>query len=266
MKRKTLSLVVGALALAASMAVSQAALAGHETVQSTKAMTGSVVPTYKTCVANDSGHAAPISFQSCAAGIATNDTSALITPQPYSTSGGGFTSSYSVSIVRPSNVFGAPDDTDVKVVDTSTGTLCENASLFIVAVRSTVCPSGSNAGYSGNVIGESLLNTVDGNNCPTLACPAGSGTIHATVKPFTFSFVVPCTSGNCNLTTSADAQFGSPYDATKDPTINGKRADIEIKEVVVRDPGPNGTAGTACPLSCGDGDETLAAAQGLFIK
>jgi hypothetical protein len=268
--RKTLLLAVGAFALVASFAMAQAAFAGHETLQSTNALTGSVVPAYSQCTSGSGNtfHAQPIFFASCNTGLATRDISPLLKGRPYdkTTAKSGFTSSFSVTVVRPSNTLGSSDVVDVKVVNSSTGTLCENANLFLAAIRPSVCPSGTGGPFSGNVIGESVIRATDANNCSGAVCPAGSGTLHATVEDFTFSFIIPCTSGNCNLTSSADAQFGSPYNSAKDPTVNGRLADIEIQEVRVRDPGPNGTAGSACPLSCGDGDEKIAAVQGLFIK
>jgi hypothetical protein len=277
--RKTLLLAVGALALVASMAIAQSAFAVHETVGSTKAMTGSVVPTYKNCPSGDAHfHAAPVSFPSCTGGLATNDTSALLKPKSFGLAG-AFTSSYNINIVRPSTPpptgFGSADVVDVRVTSSANGTLCENPTLFLVAVRATNCPNPTNTGvcttpsaspfcpYSGNTIGESTLRTTDQDNCTG---PCDNGTLHGTVQDFDFSFIIPCVAGNCKIDSTSDAQFGTSYTSTSDPTVDGKRADIEIMSVRTQDPGPNGTAGTGCPLTCGDGDETDAARQGLFIK
>jgi len=291
MRKKALFL--GGFALIAAIVMAQSALATHETVQKTAALTGSVVPTYKSCGGTEGKfHAAPVSFPSCTATTATNDTSPLMKPRPFGVTTGttsfacspspcGFTSAYNVSIVQPSpgppTGFGAVDAIDSKVTDTATGTLCEKPSLFLAGVQvancpkpgtpSVVCPDAwatqNGCPFDGNVIGESTLRTTDQNNC---TAPCASGTLHGTVQDFDFSFVIPCTAGNCNISSTADAQFGTTYSSSTDPTVKGKKADIEVLSIRSQDPGANGTAGTGCPLSCGDGDENDAARQGLYIQ
>jgi len=280
--RKTLLLAVGAFALIASMAMAQAAVASHETVQSTTALKGSVVPAYTECPATGGGgfHAAPVSFPSCTTGLATRDVSPLLKPKPYAGTGGGFTSSFNVQVVQPSptvpNWNPSGDVIDVKVDNTNSGTLCEAPNLFLSAVRQAACPNPTNTGvcttagaspfcpYSGRIIGESTIRVTDQDNCSTAVCD--NGTLHGTVRDFDFSFVIQCSAGNCNVNTTADAQFGTSWLASADPTVLNKRAGIEIHGVRAQDPGPNNQAGSGCPLSCGDGDEKDAAFQGVFIK
>jgi len=273
MRRNTLFLAVGALALIASIAMAQTALANHETVQKTNTMTGSIVPTYKQCTASNRFHAAPISFPSCMSGTQndTGDTSPLLAPSPFVGAGGGFTSFYNINVKRPSNVFGASDVVDVRVQASATGINCETIAVdpsglngwITSAFASARCPSGAGGPYDGNTIGESTIRTTDAENCSS---PCDTGTDHATIQDFDFSFVIPCTSGSCSILSSADGQFGAIYSATTDPTVDNKRADIEVLSVRTQDSGGNGNAGTGCPLSCGDGDEHDAARQGLFIK
>jgi len=281
MRRKTISLVVGALALIASMAFAQAAFASHETVQKTTQFVGSIVPAYKQCVTGTSTnfHAAPVSFPSCVKGTnnSTGDVSPLLMPQAYNTptTGGGFSSQFVINTKAPSPAppvgFGTSDVVDVKVSATATGVLCETTAVDVTgqngwvtaAMASARCPSGAGGGYDGPTIGESTIRTTDAENC---ASPCDTGTIHATVEDFDFSFVIGCTSGTCSINSTADAQFGPVYDPIKDPTVNNMRSDIEILSVRTQDPGGNANAGTGCPLSCGDGDEHDAARQGLFLK
>jgi len=277
MRWKTLSLVVGAFALVASLGIAQVASATHETIEQTPALTGGVVPAYTACPRNDaslSRHANPIPYNSCTT-TSTDDISDLLIGKPFvpkpCTPNCGFKSSFNIFVISPSpgapTGWGSSDQTDVKVVSSSSGVLCENASLFTATGQ---CPSGTGGPYSGNTIGTSTLTTTDHNNCAAGAGVCNQpGTRSATVRDFDFSFVIPCNAGNCNITSTADVQFrlapADPYDPVRDPTILGKRADIQIQSVKVFDAGPNGNAGGGCPLTCGDGDEELSGQQGLFI-
>jgi len=297
MRRKTFSFV-GALALVASMAFAQAALASHETVQSTSQLTGSVVPTYKECTTATStrSHASPIPFRSCQVGTDNidGDTSPLLIGRAFNAPGGGFKSQFIVSNKNPSPDppvgFGATDVQDVRSFSHATGVLCETKAVDVTGQTGWVtgafadlrCTKSNGANpctvgtddttlqcvYSGPTIGESTIRVTDADNCPSVSpCGDVPGTTqHATVVDFDFSFKVPCTLGTCDVNTTADAQFGASYVVANDPTDVGNRADVEILSVRAQDSGGNGDAGTGCPLTCGDGDEHDSGRQGLFIK
>jgi len=282
-KKLTLPLVVGAFALAASMAIAPAALATHEEIQNTINLTGSVVSTYDACPGPPTStkfHASPVEFPSCAL-TASSDTSNLLKPKAPPS---GFTSIFNVNDKVPSNVFGSADVVDIRAQASATGVLCETTGTDIspptdegwisAGTASAACPTGVGGGYNGPVLGESTVRVTDADNCPGAAVCADDGTSapattieHATVQDFDFSFVIPCTgAGSCSILTSVDAQFGSPYTTVKDPTDSGNKASIEVMSVRVQDPGGNALAGTACPLHCGDGDETDSARQGIWVK
>ena len=67
----------------------------------------------------------------------------------------------------------------------------------------------------------------------------------------------PAVGGSCSVNTTVDAL--APNFARE-----GKRTIIATKSITVKDAGPNGTIGSGCPLSCGNGDETLYLRQGVF--
>jgi len=201
--------------------------------------------------------------------------------------------------------WGSSDAVDVITTSTSSGTYCENAALFTggasgllarnncgdVVNNSTgadgsdgvadsgpttynatfcntqpstaLCKAYNHGKFQGTVGGESRIRTTDAENC---AAPCDTGTLHGTVQDFNFTVKIACVAGACNSTTTADAQFGPSYVPNLDPTIIGKKGNVEIFSILVKDPGPNGTYGTGCPIRCGDGDEQIAARTGLYIN
>lgn len=303
-KGKALWLALSALTVVGTMAMAQAAFASHETVQSTNPNAGSVVPAAKVCVATgsqpNSQHGGIVAFPSCQKGTnnASSDLSTLLIGKPNSVTGeatgSGFTSSYTNTVVHPSNIFGGTDAVDVKVESASSGTFCEFAPNFITAQQVLNCgddagtPSGADSYFTGSgangcadadcyvhgqfegvTIGTSVIRATDTYSCNSttdVGCAANPRTKHATVEDFDFSVPIDCVAGACNITTSADAQFGAVYDAAKDPTVLNTWGSVQLLGIRAQDPGPDGVAGSGCPLSCGTGDEKDAAYQGLWIN
>jgi hypothetical protein len=87
----------------------------------------------------------------------------------------------------------------------------------------------------------------------------------ATAQTFPLDIPVQCNAtptaegGTCDATTSLNSLLPGAI-------TEGKRTTIELGQVRIYDPGPNGTGfGAGCPPTCGDGDETVFMRQGFFV-
>jgi len=255
-KAIAMSLVLGAFA---AMAMAQAAFGAHERPAAAGvALRGSIVPVSNACTVPNRFHEAPVSFQSCGT-TTSSDTSPLLQP----TSGvGGSTSVY---YVKPVNLGTA--NVDIEVSSDANGVKCEGGPWGVPASPDPQT-SGCNGTelYNGRTLGESSIRASDHKNCPTAACALGAGTQSATVVDFNFTFRIPCgnkaspvlAAGRCMILSSANTELPGAV-------TNGDLSVIQIQSVVAKDPGPDGVAGSGCPLLCGTGDEQLASQQGLYI-
>jgi hypothetical protein len=277
MRKKALALALGAFALVATMSLAQSAVANHETMQSTAAMTGSVVPAFKKCVSSNHQHAAPVAFASCQipGGTTPNhaggDASGLLIGQEFSTTNPGGTSSYNVHVINEGTA-----SVDVKVDATATKVFCENPALFTGGATTVLArnncgdddsngtadkytsptPKWGHGQYEGVVLGESTVRSTDHDNCDA-AC--SDGTEPGTVEDFDFTFVIDCVAGTCSVNSSANGELAGSV-------VNGKRSVVQVMSVRTQDSGADGVAGTGCPLQCGTLDEREAAQQGLFWR
>jgi hypothetical protein len=278
MRKKALALALGVFALVATMAMAQGAMANHETMQSTAAMTGSVVPAFKKCINHNHEHAAPVAFPSCQTpgGATSNhsggDASGILIGQEFSTTAPGSTSTYNVHVINEGTT-----SVDVKVDATANKVFCENSALFTGGASSPLARSNcgddnsngvadkyNDAGvarwtrgqFEGVVLGESTVRSTDHDNCDL---PCENGTEAGTVEDFDFTFVIDCVAGTCTVDSSARGELAGSV-------VTNKRSVVQILSVRTQDPGADGVAGTGCPLQCGTLDEREAAQQGLFWR
>jgi hypothetical protein len=278
MKRRAVALALGTFALVATMAMAQGAMANHETMQSTAAMTGSVVPAFKKCKTPNHEHAAPVAFPSCQTpgGATSNhsggDMSVLLIGREFSGVTPGSTSTYNVHVINEGTT-----SVDVKVDANATKVYCENPAKFTGGAGSPLaisnCGDDNSNGvadkyndpgvgrwtrgqFEGVVLGESTVRSTDHDNCNA---PCENGTEAGTVEDFDFTFVIDCVGGTCTVDSSARGELAGSV-------VNGKRSVVQILSVRTQDPGADGVAGTGCPLQCGTLDEREAAQQGLFWR
>lgn len=182
---------------------------------------------YDQCLAPNSQHVPPLANPSCTPPVGTS------TQLTTSTAGGQ--SAFARYDVQNGNVATPADEADLKIQGTITNVLNK--------------VGGTN--YTGQVILTTTIRVVDKRNGDT-------GVLSGTVQDTDLGIPVPCTGGSCSVNTTVDAL--APNFARE-----GKRAIISMRSVSVKDAGPNGTIGSGCPLSCGNGDETVYLRQGVFI-
>jgi hypothetical protein len=155
--------------------------------------------------------------------------------------------------VRPGDPATSADEADVAIALNATDVRC--------AAESAACPGGTGADFAGRVLLHAPVRITDRDNG---ALPGSSGAA-ATASDLSVEVPVPCAAtasevgATCTLDTTLDAVLPGAVE-------EGARANWQLGQVEVRDPGPNGTGyGADCPGTCGDGDETVFMRQGVFI-
>jgi hypothetical protein len=197
-----------------------------------------LVPAFKPCggAKVDSTHAAPLSLPSCSA---VEQSSALLTTS---------TVGNMVGYVRLDAVAGNPF--------TTTDEANVNVSGSITDVRNTV--GGSD--YVEQVIFAIQTRFTDRAN--------GSPAVLAgTTQGFEFGIPVTCVPNSSNSIGST-CSFSSSYDSLVPGSAReGKRSVITSTAIKVKDAGPdhNADPGSACPPTCGTGDERTFLDQGVFL-
>jgi hypothetical protein len=262
MNRKGLVTSLGlGIAVLTSLAVAEIGFAAHERPAAAGvAHRGSFVTYSNQCTAPNRVHASPIGFSSCST-TATSDTSPLLQLT------GGVGGSNSSWYVKPLNLGTASVDVQVQV--DLTQVKCEST-FGSTDKAGSDCTSGAGTLFNGYLILTIVTRQSDHNNCPPGppgSCPAGSGTQSATMVDYNLSFSVPCGSraspplaaGRCAVTNTVNTTWGSGG------VVNGKLESLEVRGLVVQDPGLDGVSGNGCPLVCGTGDENNLALPGLYV-
>jgi len=146
---------------------------------------------------------------------------------------------------------GPPDDSNVQVTINVSDVLCRAANA--------ACGGGALSDYSGKLLVAFPLRLTD----KFSGSPSAEA---ATMQDIDVQIPVQCVTtasvsegGRCAMTTTINALYpGAVLDA--------KRANWELGQVRVLDPGPNATGfGSGCPPACGDGDESVFEREGIFI-
>ena len=191
-----------------------------------------LVPAYTQCTSPDSTHVPPLGEASCSSPTLE---SALLTTSSIGRGSGS---------VRLDVMAGDPDTT------------ADEADVAIKLAASDVRNAAGGSDYTGKVILSTLLRITDRDSA------AGS----ATVQDMQFGVPVDCTAtpsdpagGTCAITTSADTLVpGFAHE--------GARAVVSAFSVNVLDAGADGDVGppSACPPTCGTGDEAVFLRQGAF--
>ncbi len=143
---------------------------------------------------------------------------------------------------------GPPDDSDVLITSNATDIRCQAGTLSCGSANAV-----DGADYTGGLQGNATIRISDHFN----AVAAGGGTDPATVVDIPYPIAAACVAtastaigGTCTANTSANAAVPG---AVKD----GKRANVEVGQIVVSDGGPDGIVGTT--------PNTVFSKQGIFI-
>ncbi len=201
-----------------------------------------LAPAFLPCNAPNSSHVGPLNNPSCSPPV---QESATLTT---GTAGRGAGNSR-LSVLPGDPATGA-DEADVQLSLSATDVRCR--------VANAACPGGAGSDYSGRVAGAYGIRLTDSFNGRLQSLP---GTMQNT------SWYLPA-----QCTANADPVRGSSCAAstTLDTLVpgivrEGGRTVASLSSITVNDAGPNGTGyGAGCPLSCGDGDESVFMRSSLF--
>ena len=238
-------LVALALGSLAAFLVATTAFAAHPRPKGATPIIVSFVPAYKQCTSPNSTHGTPLAAPSCNPPVQESNFLTVGSPD----AGGGAANSIGkIRIDVIVGVPGPPDDSDVKLVGSSTDVRCKVGAA-------TTCGSANAANgpdYAGSLLGNVMIRISDHYN-------GASGTDPATVTDLPFPVNTPCTQ------TSADTSIGSTCSISTTAntvvpgvTKDGKRAVVEIQQIFVEDGGNDGIGST-------EADNTVFARQGIFI-
>jgi hypothetical protein len=200
----------------------------------------SLVPAFNQCTASNRTHGPALTFPSC---------------NPPVRSSGPLTVGTVDANGVASNMEGS---VRFRVLNGNAATEADEADVELLTSITDVRNNPALTDYTGNVMAEVTLQLTDNQNSPEQPEPG-------TTILFPFRWGVPCVAtvdatkgATCSSSTTADALIPGAVTETK-------RTMWELGQVVVKDAGPNGTGVSACPPTCGDGDETPFVKQGIFI-
>ncbi len=237
-----LALALGAVGI---MVMASMASAGHVRPKGATPIRVSLVPAFNACTAPNRSHGPPLAFPSC---NPPTQTSTALTVGEITANGAAANMEGFVKLAVLVGVPGPPDDSDVLITGNIKDVRCQ-------AGTSPCGPANAAAGadYTGEMQGNATIRITDHWN----AVAAGGGPDPATVVDIPYPIALTCAStastsvgSTCSASTSANAAVPG---AVKD----GKRAVIEVGQVLINDAGPDGLTGTI--------PNTLFAVQGIFI-
>jgi hypothetical protein len=143
------------------------------------------------------------------------------------------------------------DEADVGVTINITDVRCSGTT--------TACPSGQGSDYTGRLLAAAPLRITDKRNGPS---ESDDATVVDTQLEVPFNCTMTAGTGvgaTCAINTTIDALLPGAV-------VEGKRAIWGLGAATISDSGPNGTGyGAGCPMTCGDGDETVYMKQGIFV-
>jgi hypothetical protein len=264
MRKAILLVSLGSLA---ALLLSQTALATHVHPANggAKTLTFTVVPAFKSCTTGTTGtHGSPLAAPSCQTTASSAESATLTTGSGATFKG---TSSFLIQVfctdASTPPCPAAGDQEDVKLQATATDVRCKSS----IGANGTLCPTANTAGgkdYAGQVQGNATIRITDHFNTVTATpVPACSSTTScsATVVDLPFPVTGTCAAtptdgtigGTCSVTTTADAVVPTAGGVVKE----GKKATVEVGQILVNDGGTDGLASTA--------GNTVYARQGIYI-
>lgn len=244
-RKRTVLPVAFAAAALVMMAVASLASATHPRPKGATPLRVSMVPAFNQCATPNRTHGPPLAFPSCNPPVQSSSSITVGTPDA---NGAPANSEGFVKLEVFVGVPGPPDDSDVFITANATDIRCQ--------AGTTACGSANaadGADYTGGLQGNATIRITDHFN----AVAAGGGTDPATVVDIPYPINAACAAtastaigSTCTANTSANAAVPG---AVKD----GKRAIVEVGQIVVSDGGPDGIVGTT--------PNTVFSKQGIFI-
>ena len=230
-----LACVVGVL----GVSLAQTAGASHVRPKGATPFRVSITPAFKSCVAANRTHGAPLAFPSCNPPVQSSNFLTVGTPDANGAGANGTAFILArVDGVPPEDVLITANGTDIRCLPATAGAVCTSAN------------SSAGPDYSGQVQGNATIRISDHFNGPSMAEAA-------TVVDIPFPVIAQCSNtaattigGTCAVNTSANTVVPG---AVKD----NQRGIVEILQVPVNDGGADGQIATA--------DNTVFGIQGIFI-
>jgi hypothetical protein len=231
----------------------EAPVTGYPRPKSGSPLRLSLVPAFQQCTTPDRAHAPPLSFGSCGDSdepfsLTQSQVLTLGTPDH---NGIEVSSASFVKLAAQLGTAGPPNDADLIVLIQVNDVRCGPGG-------GAACPGGVTADFTGKLVLRATARLTDRMN-------GGVNGDAATTLHFPLDLPAQCNAtptddgATCDTTTTLNALLPGAI-------VEGKRAILELGEMRVYDPGPNGTGfGTGCPPACGDGDETVFMRQGVFV-
>jgi hypothetical protein len=256
------SLFVAALALT----VVTAAWATHARPGSGTPDRVPLVSSYKACAAPNSSHVLPLPLPSCNPPVLNSD---LLTVRNVGSASGFI--KLRVFCVPPETTppctpGDGQEEEDIALDSFGSDVQCRTAGPSC---------TGPGADYTGGLLGTSSIRITDhSGGTPALACANATGAPPCTpVTTIDTDFSVPsngavdpspcvATGGaagsNCNFSSTINSQVPGAVKEQQAGTVS-------IFGFKIKDLGPDGSLGGACPPVCGTGDEKTFTEQGLFL-
>jgi len=255
-RRKMALPAAAALMLFGLMVVAQSASATHVRPKAATPFYASLVPAYNACTSPNRTHAAPLSYGSCNPPVQTSPNVTVGTPDANGAAAN--MSGFVKLVVKPTS----PED--VLITSSLSDVRCKPGSGISGAVCTGANTDSAGSDYSGQLQGNATIRITDHFNTVTTApIPACSSTTScsATVVDLPFPVTGTCAAtpadgtigGTCSITTTADAVVPTAGGVVKE----GKKATVEVGQILVNDGGTDGLASTA--------GNTVYARQGIYI-
>jgi hypothetical protein len=222
-----------------------------------------LVPAYDQCTiaAQNSNHVAPLALDSCSP---PDERSPIVTRGTAGAANGTMRMTvFCTNGAAPPCAAQTGDQEDIRWTYSDADVRCKAVTPNCSAVG---------ADYTGSVIVSTRLRLTDHANSsdPTAgaACTNGGGNAPCiTATMVDIEFALP---GSCIATPASPNGSLCSLSATLDAQIPGmnkesQRVVMSAFQAEVREAGPNGDIGPACPPFCGTGDENVFATQGIFL-
>jgi hypothetical protein len=201
----------------------------------------SLVPAYNACSVPNRTHGPGLVFPSCNPPVMNSSVLTVGSPDAYPG-----TTANSVASLR------------FKTVNGNAATEANEADVELETLVSDVRNNPGLSDYTGFLMPSANIQLTDNQNSEEQPEPG-------TVQSYPLQWSVPCVA-TADTTKGADCNSLTTVNAlVPGSVVELKRTIWEIGQVTVKDAGPNGTGISACPPTCGNGDETTFMRQGVFV-